>query len=351
MKMYQIGSHIDAFPYEETKLSIYNKSTGKTFVLGEKEACVFKCLNGANSLSDIHKQCGFYSKEEIEKLINAFGEIGLFETGKKRFNPLKIKLRLFNPNKIMNENSLVTKVLHYLVLWGWLAALLVGVLMFRENMSNPAMYVSEVLFALSNISAWDIIAIVILSLVCLSVHEFAHMITARRYGVNVPEIGVMLYFLIPCAYTNITGINLLKSKGKRLVVLLSGSLVNLGIIGICFVLMALISSPIMGMYGAILILVNLGTIFMNTLVLLKFDGYYVLETILDEPGLREKAITHLFGFLKVMFSKNKEERKAFSSSVKKESTLLIHLTYCFYAVLSLSYVPFVLFNTVVPFVL
>ncbi|MBE6701756.1 MAG: M50 family metallopeptidase [Ruminococcaceae bacterium] len=350
MKMYQIGSHIDAFPYEETKLSIYNKSTGKTFVLGEKEACVFKCLNGANSLSDIHKQCGFYSKEEIEKLINAFGEIGLFESGKRKFNPLKIKMRLFNPNKLMKEDSLTTKVLHYLILWGWLAVLLTGVFMFRANINNPAMYASEILFALSNISTWDIVAVVALSLVCLSIHEFAHMITARRYGVNVPEIGVMLYFLIPCAYTNITGINLLKSKGKRLVVLLSGSLVNLGIIGICFALMALISSPIMGMYGAILILVNLGTIFMNTLVLLKFDGYYVLETILDEPGLREKAITHLFGFLKLLFSKNKEEKKAFSSRIKSENTLLIHLTYCFYAVLSLSYVPFVLVNTVIPFI-
>ena len=36
MKMHQIGSHIEAYPHEETKLSIYNKSTGKTFVLGER---------------------------------------------------------------------------------------------------------------------------------------------------------------------------------------------------------------------------------------------------------------------------------------------------------------------------
>lgn len=350
MKVYQIGSHIDAFPYEETKLSIYNKSTGKTFVLGEKEACVFKCLNGANSLSDIQKQCDFYSEEEIEKLISAFDEIGLFETDKKKFNPLKIKLRLFNPNKIMKENSPVTKALHYLVLWGWLIVLSLGVFMFRRSISDPTIYVDEVLLALSRIGTWDIVLIAVLSLFCLTLHEFAHMITARRYGVNVTEIGVMLYFLIPCAYTNITGINLLKSKGKRLVVLLSGSLVNLGIIGICFILMALISSPIMGMYGAILILVNLGTIFMNTLILLKFDGYYILETILDEPGLREKAITHLFGFLKLLTGRNREEKKTFFSRINDESSLLVHLTYCFYSVLSLSYIPFVLFNTVIPFI-
>lgn len=350
MKRYQIGSHIEAYPHEENKLSIYNKSTGKTFVLGEKESGVFKCLNGTNSVDDIHTACQYYTKEEIEKLINAFSEIGLFESGKKQFNLMKIKLPLFNPNKFMKENGLITKAFHYLVLFGWVIALLVGVLMFRWSVSDPAIYITNVLFEFSQIGVWDIVLLVLISLICLSLHEFAHMITARRYGVNVPEIGVMLYFLIPCAYTNITGINLLKSKGKRLLVLLSGSLVNLGIVGVCFAIMAIVSAPIVGMYGSVIILVNLGTIFMNTLVLLKFDGYYILETVLDEPGLREKAITHLLGSTKMLFNKNREDRKAFAVKLNDDSFLLWHLTYCVYALLSLAYIPFVLFNTIIPFI-
>lgn len=350
MKLYQIGSHIDAYPYEDTKLSIFNKNTSKTFVLGEKEAGVFRYLNGANTIEDIQAKCPYYTTEEIEKLINAFGEIGLFDTGKRKFNPLKIKMRLFNPNKLVKEDSLLTKLFHGITIWGWIITLLAGFLLFRSAMSNPAMYVSRVLYEFTQIGAWDIVLITVLSLVCLSLHEFAHMITARRYGVNVPEIGVMLYFLIPCAYTNITGVNLLKRKGQRLAVLLSGSLANLGIIGLCFIIMALFPTPVMGMYGVTIILVNLGTIFMNTLVLLKFDGYYILETILDEPGLREKAISHLMGFLKLLFSKKTEEKKTFSQGLKDDSALLVHLTYCFYAVLSLAYVPFILVNTVVPFI-
>ncbi len=350
MKMYQIGSHIEAYPLEETKLSIYNKSTGKTFVLGEKESGVFKCLNGANSVDDVHTACPYYTREEIEKLISAFAEIGLFESRRRKFNPLKIKMRLFNPNKFMKEEGLITRILHYFILFGWLVVLLGGIFMFRWSMSDPVTYVSKVLFEFSRIGIWDIVLLVVLFLACLSLHEFAHMITARRYGVNVPEIGVMLYFLIPCAYTNITGINLLKSKGKRLIVLLSGSLVNLGIIGTCFGLMAMLPSPVVGMYGAIIILVNLGTIFMNTLVLLKFDGYYILETILDEPGFREKAIAHLLGYFRLLTGKHKEEKKAFSLKLKDDSTLLWHLTYCFYALMSLAYIPFVLFNTIIPFI-
>ena len=350
MKMYQIGSHIEAYPHEETKLSIYNKSTGKTFVLGEKESGVFKCLNGANSVDDVYEACQYYTKEEIIELISAFEKIGLFESGKRKFNPLKIKMRLFNPNRFFKAEGLMTRILHYFTLFGWVIALIIGVFLFRWSMNDPMIYVSNVLLEFSSIGIWDVVLLVVLSLICLSLHEFAHMITARRYGVNVPEIGVMLYFLIPCAYTNITGINLLKSKGKRLVVLLSGSLLNLGIIGICFVLMAMMTSPVVGMYVAIIILVNLGTIFMNTLVLLKFDGYYILETILDEPGFREKAITHLLGCFRLLMGKNKEEKKSVSLKLKDESALLLHLTYCFYALISLSYIPFVLFNTIVPFI-
>jgi len=350
MKTYQIGSHVDAYPYEETKLSVYNRRTGKTFVLGEKEAKVFGCLNGANTLEDIQLACPFYSKEEIENLVTAFGEIGVFEVQKRTFNPLKIKVRLFNPNRLLKENSFMTKMLHYSIFVGGPLFLLVGMVLLRLNIPDPTVYFSNIMSAFSNIAVWEIGILVALSLLCLSLHEFAHVITARRYGVNVPEIGVMLYFLIPCAYTNITGINLLKNIGKRLVVLSSGSLVNIGVIGLCYVLMALIQTPVVGMYASALMLVNLGTIFMNTLVLLKFDGYYVLETILDEPQLREKAITHITGYVKMLLSRNKEAKRAFSDTLKDSSSLLIHLTYCFYAVLSLAYIPFVLFNTIVSFI-
>ena len=212
-------------------------------------------------------------------------------------------------------------------------------------------YMRGSLATFPSITVLDITMIVVLSLVCLALHEFGHMVTARRYGVNVPEIGVMLYFLIPCAYTNITGINLLKSKGKRLVVLLSGTFVYIGIIGVCCLIMALSNSFQVGMYCSVLIIVNFGTIFMNTMVLIKFDAYYVMETILDEPRLRENAISYIVNLLKVGFDRNAELKKALKATVKNESAMLMHITYCVYAVLSVAYIPFIVLNTLIPFFL
>ncbi len=349
MENYFIGSHIEAYPYEENKLNIFNKLTGKTFILGNKESQVFQLMNGANTVEDIHKQCPFFSVDDIMKLANAFSEIGLFEKKKDKFNPLKIKLRLFNPNKLFSETSPVTKALHYIICIGAPMLFLFAFLAMRLLNPDLTLYVSDALAAFSFIKLGDIIAIAVLSLVCLALHEAGHMITARHYGVNVPEIGVMLYFLIPCAYTNITGINLLKSKGKRLIVLLSGTLVNLGLIGLCCLIMAFSSSTIVGMYCSALIIVNLGAIFMNTMVLIKFDGYYVMETILDEPRLRENAIGHIVNLIKVTVSKNIDAKRAFKETIKNDHAMLTHITYCVYAVLSISYVPFVMLNTIIPF--
>lgn len=349
MERYLIGSHIEAYPYEKTKLNIYNKNTGKTFVLGEKEAQVFKLMNGANTVEDIHRVCEYYSTDEIEKLASAFSEIGLFDKKKTKFNPFKIKFCLFNPNKYLKENGMIIKILHYTICAGSPILFLVAFLAMRFINSNPVAYITNSLTAFSAISFMDIVIIVVLSLLCLALHELGHMITARRYGVNVPEVGVMLYFLIPCAYTNITGINLLKSKEKRLIVLVSGTLVNIGLIGLCYLLMALSSSVKLGMYCLALIIVNLGTIFMNTMVLIKFDGYYVMETILDEPKLRENAINHIFAFIKIIFGRNREAKKVFNVTLNDGSLMLQHITYCVYAVFSVAYVPFVMLNTVVPF--
>lgn len=350
MENYSIASHIEAFPYETKKLNIFNRNTGKSYILGEKEAQVFVLLNGVNSIAEIHKKCSFYSVEDIENLISAFADIGFFDK-KKKFNPLKIQIRLFNPNKLIKENSLLSKILYRLVMICFPLLFFAGVITLHLKQPDTMAFFNSVIPGFNDINIFNVIIIIVLSILCLSLHELAHMITARYYGVNVPEIGIMLYYLIPCAYTNISGINLLKSKVKRLIVLLSGSLINIGLIGVCFIVMSLAASPNIIIICISLSIVNIGTIFMNTLVFLKFDGYYMLETLMNEPKFREKAMSHITELLRVIFSKKTVNKKAVLISLKKDEMVLSHLCYCFYSVISIAYVPFVLMNTVAPFIL
>ncbi len=349
MDRYLIGTHIEAFPYEETKISIYNKNTDKTFILGEKESSVFKLMNGTNTAEDIHSECPFYTVDEIKSLAAAFDEIGLFTTKERRINPFKIKVRLFNPNSIFSENGLITTCMHYLICLGAPSAFLIGTLLIWLNGADIFEFIQSSADVLASASFKDIILIVLLSLLCLALHETAHMITARHYGVNVPEIGVMLYFLIPCAYTNISGINLLREKSKRIIVLLSGTFMNIGIIGICFLISTLSNYANIIVYCSALIIINFGTVFMNTIVLLKFDGYYILETLLDEPGLREKARAYSLCIIKIILSLNKENKRLLKAALKIKPDIIEHTVYLIYTVISVAYVPFIMLSTVIPF--
>lgn len=349
LKYPMIGRHVEAYPLEEDKLQVFNRNTGKTYTLGSNESTVYQLLNGANTVDDVLQKCSCYSRQETEALIKAFSDLGFFEKEKKKFNPFKIKLRLFNPNKLIKTGAPVTRLLHYIILLICPMIFIVGIVMNRFFINDAIGFYGQAMAGIAELGVSRWAWIVVLSLTSLALHECAHMITARKYGVNVPEIGVMLYFLIPCAYTNISGINLLKSKTRRLIVLASGSLVNFAIIGICSITMCITDSKSLVSYATALALSNIGTVFLNLMVLLKFDGYYALEVILDEPKLRENALSSIFASIRTAFAGKKEEKAAYRQMLSEPENLLKHIVYGVYFIFSTGYIPVIMLNTVVPF--
>lgn len=349
MEYPMIGSHVEAYPLEEDKLQIFNRNTGKTYTLGKNESSVYQLLNGANTIDDVLQKCSCYSRQETEELIKAFSNLGFFDKVKRKFNPFKIKFRLLNPNKLIKPDSVITKLLHYTILFLCPLLFISGIITHQVIIKDSLSFYSQVLNGVVQLSFSDWLAIAFLSLACLALHECAHMITARKYGVNVPEIGVMLYFLIPCAYTNISGINLLKSKARRLIVLVSGSLVNFAVIGVCNIIMCSSASKTLISFSAAIALANIGTIFMNMMVLLRFDGYYALEVMLDEPKLRENAINYIVTSIKKIFDKNKSNTDVSRQALHEQDTGLKHFVYGVYFAFSMGYIPVILMNTVLPF--
>lgn len=342
MKIPSIGSHIEIYPYEN-KYNVFNKNTGKTFLIGEKEGAVLISLDGTKTVDELHQLFPHYSQEDIQKLLQAFCDIGIFNS-KKTFNLLKMKKRLFNPNQIFKSNSVITKVLYFFIMVICPILLATGIItntivnLVNGNNSTTLNIISE--YAAFN---WlDMVILFFSSISCLALHEFAHTITARYYNVNVPEIGVMLYWFMPCAYTNISGINLLKSKKQKIIVLISGTLVNLGLIGTFYILINTTSNMHLKAFFLALILVNLGTVFTNGMIFLKFDGYYILEAIFDEPNLREKAKMYLAVSLRKGSKTGAEigsEANAMSSSKK--------MMYIAYSLISLAYIPILIINLIV----
>ena len=128
MKGPMIESHIEIFTYEKNKTNIFNKDTGKTYLIGEKESGVLKLLDGNHSIFDIAERCPYYTQEEIERLIGEFAKIGLFKKTNSNKNILKLKKRIVNPNSFINPKSFGTKTLYKLIMFGCPIMFLVGVL-------------------------------------------------------------------------------------------------------------------------------------------------------------------------------------------------------------------------------
>lgn len=343
-----IGTHIELYPYEDSKINIYNRNTHKNYILGEKESKVLSYIDGNHSAYELQNLCPFYTIDEIEKLLNAFDEIGIFKSMKK-FNIFKIKLRLFNPNKMLTVNGLFTKLFYYLTLIGCPLVLLLGVIFNLTNgfgLLGESIDINSVISNYLQFSFADWSIIFVLSSFSLFLHELSHAVIARFYHVNVPEIGLMLYCFIPVAYTNISCINLLKDSRKRIAVIGAGTLSNFGQIGICYFLINLLSPHIAAFFLSLL-LINISTIVFNWFVFLKFDGYYIIEVLLNEVNLKENALNRIKQYFTLMFSKNKSALKQFHlQQNQSDDSFLQNMLYILFSLMSSAYVPIYVINSV-----
>ena len=351
MKNFVVGTHIDLYPIENNKINLYNRNTQKTYIIGEKEAKVISCLNGEYSVASLQEKCPFYSIEEIEKLLQLFDDIGVFKE-KKKFNVFKIRFRLFNPNKIIKSESKVTSFLYYFTIIGCPIIFLFGLIFNLLNqtvfLKNP-INVEEIISTYLAFNFLEWLVIFICSIISLFLHELSHIFSARFYKVNVPEFGLMLYCFLPVAYTNVSCINLLKSYKQKMVVISSGVLSNLAQIGLCYFFVN-ICSPYLAAYFFGIIAVNIGTILVNCFIFLKFDGYYLLEIMLNEPNLKEKASMFMKSCIFALFTKkNSPYKKIYLEQINFDKNFLQNLMYIIFAILSSVFVPAFIINSLISF--
>lgn len=348
MEQFTLSRDVELFPEKNGRITVFHRKTRKTYVLGEKEAQVLQKFDGQHSQEDLVQECSFFSPEEIRQLTEAFHGLELFE-GTKRKQKFslrslwKMRLRLFSPNQLFRGGTTRAGVAFFLMLLLSICSVAAGVyaIIGSRTGSHPfAVSLADIQAYLLHTHIWDVAVLLFLNGLCLFLHEIAHAITARYYGVSVPEIGVMLYAFIPAAYTNVTGMRLLQKKGQQIMILCAGTIVNFGLIGLSYALLSITGSTVAAVYLLSLVVINAITIFMNLIVFLKFDSYYILEVLLDEPGLQEHAFTHLRAFLKATAHPDREESVAFRMAVLTDSeSESRHRLYCVYAVSCVIMIP------------
>lgn len=129
------------------------------------------------------------------------------------------------------------------------------------------------------------------------IHEFGHGLTAKHYGSEVHEMGLLFLVLTPALYCDVTDSWLLPNKWKRIWIAAAGIYVE------CFLASIATfawwySEP--GLFQSLMLstmfICSVNTIMFNANPLLRYDGYYVMADWLEIPNLRLKS-TQFFAYL------------------------------------------------------
>jgi putative peptide zinc metalloprotease protein len=137
--------------------------------------------------------------------------------------------------------------------------------------------------------------------VCLGVvkviHEFGHGLTAKHFGGEVHEMGILFLVLTPALYCDVTDSWLLPNKWHRIWISAAGIYVECFLASIAtwiwwYSTPGLLNSLAM----ATMFICSVNTVLFNANPLLRYDGYYVMADWLEVPNLRIKS-SQFFGYL------------------------------------------------------
>jgi putative peptide zinc metalloprotease protein len=261
---------------------VFDPTTSKHFRMGQQEVQWLKLLDGERSKEALRDQI---PQEYFDQFFSNTTRLGLLDgMGQGRtFDLLKIKVPLSNPNRLLDEMGLLTKLYRVLLnrLSVFLAVLnIMGLLMLGRKAIDS--------LASLHFSPWIVVFYLVAILLIGFCHEASHSIVAKSYGVNVPAVGMMLFYLHPSFYADVSGIRLIRSQAAKINVLCAGVMANNLLVSLSLFLYFLLPEPART-YASCFVWMNVMIVFINLIPFVEYDGYYILQELLNEPDLASRA--------------------------------------------------------------
>ncbi|MDQ8198763.1 peptidase M50 [Pelagicoccus enzymogenes] len=198
---------------------------------------------------------------------------------------LFLKIPLFNPDPFLKKTialfSWCFAPFGFIV---WLLVLALGIQALALNWGEFK-DVSEGLLGLSNLPLLYLAMIITKTL-----HEFGHAYACRRYGREVPEMGVMLLVFNPLPYMDASASYAYTHKHRRVLVGAAGMYVEIFVAGLAILYWANAGDGTMSRLAYnMAITASVSTILFNLNPLLRFDGYHILTDLSETPNLQMRA--------------------------------------------------------------
>lgn len=274
-------------------------------------------------------------RSDQERNLSMMDKVRTFR--KKRFYDaekstlMQIHIPLFDPNSLMDRI-----IPHIRWVWSpwfvgpWLAIFVtvVGYLLYRWDVYWASFFR---MVDPSGKTLFDWALIIFLMFATGMWHELGHGFTLKRYGGEVHDIGIMIFYLEPAFYCSVEDSYLIPSRARRAYVSFGGAYFELMICSVAL-LFWLFTPPEWFIHEVALITIlytGLSLIIFNMNPLIKLDGYYALMDLLDVPDLRDDSFAHIGALIKKHLLRLPVEVKAVSRRRRK--------IYLIYGTLSIVY--------------
>lgn len=146
-----------------------------------------------------------------------------------------------------------------------------------------------------SIGMGDLIALYVLYIVNIIIHEFGHMLFCYRYTNCIGRFGMKLYYLLPAWYSDVSNMYTINSRKKRAMVACAGIMNNCIFGSIMLALYAflykqnIICSPLL-LFSAM----NLTIIIINLNPFAKYDGYWIISALSGKDNLYDTCVNLMF---------------------------------------------------------
>jgi putative peptide zinc metalloprotease protein len=121
-------------------------------------------------------------------------------------------------------------------------------------------------------------------------HELGHALACKHFGGEVRELGFMLLAFSPCLYCDVSDSWRFASKWRRIAVAAAGMIVELVLAAVATIIWWHAEPGIVGLVAMnVMIVASIGTVLVNGNPLLRYDGYYILSDLLEQPNLWQRS--------------------------------------------------------------
>ena len=304
----------DGSPYTVLKNPRGDSGAGRYLRLDPADLQLFELMDGRRSIQEILttqlERNGVFALDRLARLTAEFRANGFFGE-----EPPPLYEKLFGRRAMRDPIARASMFLRRLVVWdiarwsnadgfvdrvyrvgGRLAFTRIGaVALLAFGLYGLSVWFDEVRSPRHQLATIDdsyvlgILALILLQVLSISVHEAGHALAIRHFGRHVRRFGLAMYYLFPCFYVDSTDMAL-GSRRQRIVVSLAGPFAGLTVAAACALVAAGQPETLVGGLAFKAASLFVFQFIFNLLPILELDGYHVLVDALDAPFLRQRAL-------------------------------------------------------------